>query len=181
MPHTPFNGLPYPWLQSQKEKMTQTCHASRLYMPGNQIDSDEKIGSWVEIKLSDQFLDRVLELHTLVTHHQLESVTASIEASWHLESNWVVEKPASDMGLTIQVFDWGFIAECRATAGADADLGQKERHSVFQAVYLWGAVTELVADWRPTTDFPRTCFEKAGGWESDGEEAAFRHLVINDP
>lgn len=159
--------------------MSEACSASRLYMPANQINSGDTIASWVEIRLTDKFLDRVLELHTLVTQHQLESITAPIDANWHLESNWVIDKWTANTGCAIRVFDWGFIAECRAKA--NADFGQKERHSVFQATYLWGDVSELVEDWRPSTDAPRTCFEKAGGWKSDSDEEAFRNLVMNGP
>lgn len=159
--------------------MTENRCASRLYIVSDNISSGEMITSWVEIRLTDHFLDRVLELHSLVSQHQLEGVIAAVDANWHLESKWTIASSVFSTGCTMHVSDSGFTIECMATA--DAESAQKEHFSIFRATYIWGYVSELVDDWRPSTDFPRTCFEKLGGWESHSEEESFRNMVINGP
>lgn len=159
--------------------MTENRRASRLYIVADNIAEGETITSWVEVRLTDHFLDRLLKLHSLVSQYQLEGVIAAVDGTWHLESNWTVESSAFSAGCTMHVSDLGFTIECMATA--DTELAQREHHSIFRAIYIWGYVSELVDDWRPSTDFPRTCFEKLGGWESHSEEETFRNMVMNGP
>lgn len=159
--------------------MTEYRRASRLYIVADNIAAGGIITSWVEVRLTDHFLDRLLKLHSLVNQYQLEGVIAAVDANWHLESNWTVDGSVFSKGCTMHVSDSGFTIECMATA--DTGSAQKEHHSIFRATYIWGYVSELVDDWRPSTDFPRTCFEKLGGWESHSEEETFRNMVMNGP
>lgn len=159
--------------------MTPKPLASRLFILADHVAVGEPMTSWVQIKLTDQFLDRVLELHSLLVHHELESASALIDANWTLESNWHVDNCYLPIGSRFLVYDFGFSVECIAYAKSDSTL--KSLHRTFQATYIWGYISELVEDWRPTTDFPPgACYEKSSGWESLDEEIAFRNVVLSE-
>ena len=159
--------------------MTGIRRANRLYIPAGPIRSVDTSTSWIEIRLTDEFLNRIVELFSLLTKHQLESVTVSIEANWHLESIWTVKRWGREPGCMVEVFEWGFVAKC--SAEADHYSARKDRYEEFQAAYVWGDASDLVEYMGPTTDFPQAFFEKAGGWETDIEEEAFRNMVVNEP
>lgn len=157
--------------------MTEKRYASRLCILADKNAAGDAGFSWVEIRLTDAFLDRVLELHTVLIQYQLENVTALVEAHWDLEDKWAVEDYGLNSGCLMHVFESGLAVECPAVSKIDSGL--MLRCHDFKATYIWGQISELVEDRRPSTDFPVAYFEKLGLFESDEEYGAFRNAVLN--